>query len=239
MSTDDFSTGSIATSAYQISSNVDFSLFDLSSKISGMQQGLLSDEEIKNICDFITPFAPSIIRQIEGRKVFSYGLGSYGYDVRLSPDKFYQIRNPAETWKGLKQSEPVVDPKNFDSSLYLEELPLIVDDQQEYFVMPPHSYCLGLVEEKLNMPKDVTGFGFPKSSYTRIGITTFITPIESAWSGHLTIGMANLSPNYTRVYANEGIAQLVFTRSSICGTSYQDRAGKYQNQGKEITTTKV
>lgn len=197
---------------------------------------LLSDREIQAIPDLITPFTDHIVREVNGKRVFSYGLGSYGYDIRLAAKSFYQIINPGGDFNYTNLH---IDPKRFDSRLSMRELELIVSDDEQYFLMPPHSYCLGVAEEKLTMPKHITGFGFCKSSYTRVGVSTFITPIESGWAGHLTIGIGNMSPAPVRVYANEGLAQIVFAPGNVCATSYDDRAGKYQNQGKEVTFTKV
>jgi len=196
----------------------------------------LSDQILQSIPDLITPFTNSIVREVDGKKVFSYGLGSYGYDIRLSASSFYQLVHPSGEFT---YPELAVDPKRFDSRLALKELELIVSNDDQYFLMPPHSYCLGVAEEKLQMPKDITALGFCKSSYTRVGVSTFITPIESGWAGHLTIGIGNMSPAPVRVYANEGIAQLLFFRGNLCKTSYEERQGKYQNQTKEVTFAKV
>lgn len=192
---------------------------------------LLNDQELQAIEGLIEPFTPEIIRQIDGRRVFSYGLGSYGYDIRLSPDDCYVYnQDPSGS----------IDPKAFDSEAVLTKLELHTDDNgSQYFMLPPHSYCLGVSEELITMPKDITAIGLGKSSYARVGINTFITPIESGWSGHLTIGIGNLTSAFSRLYANEGIAQLLFFRGNPCGISYDDRSGKYQGQGKAVTFVKV
>ena len=198
--------------------------------------GLLSDSDIMELDGMITPFVDHIVRQINDRKILSYGLGSYGYDVRLSSAEFFLYRTPM-SGNGLIQD---IDPKNFDKNVCLIKQELQCDDKgNTFFVMPAFSYGMAVVEECLNMPANVTAIGLGKSSYARIGVNTHITPIEAGWRGHLTVAMSNSSASPARVYADEGLAQLLFFRSGECRTSYEDRKGKYQDQGKTVTTVKV
>jgi dCTP deaminase len=199
--------------------------------------GLMSDKEILKCSGMITPFVDHIVREVDGRKVLSYGLGSYGYDVRLSSAEFFIYKD----FSNLSSDELTeIDPKNFDKNKCLVKQEIQVDKHGNmFFVMPPHSYGMAVVEECLDMPADVTAIGFCKSSYTRACINTHITPIEAGWRGHLTVAMSNMSPLPARIYAEEGLAQILFFRSSGCRTTYEDRKGKYQDQGKAVTTAKV
>jgi dCTP deaminase len=209
-------------------------VFSESSPKVRRMQGLLSDYDIIACKGMIEPFVDHIVREVDGRKILSYGLGSYGYDVRLSAAEFF-------IYKDFEPgSDAIVDPKNFSKDKCLIKQELQCDDKGNvFFMMPPKSYGVAVVEECLDMPADVTAIGFCKSSYTRSCINTHITPIEAGWRGHLTVAMSNLSPLPARIYANEGLAQILFFRSNECRTSYEDRQGKYQDQGKSVTTSKV
>lgn len=199
------------------------------------KQGLLTDLDIIDLDGMITPFVDHIVREIDGRKILSYGLGSYGYDVRLSEAEFYLFKTPV-----FIDDVVEADPKNFNKEDLLSKQELHCDDKRNtFFVMPPRSYGMAVVEECLNMPINVTALGLGKSSYARMGVNTHITPIEAGWRGHLTVAMSNSSPFPVRIYANEGLAQLLFFRSNDCRTTYEDRQGKYQDQGKTVTTVKV
>ena len=193
---------------------------------------ILNDKQILELAHqgMITPFEPTLVRQSEGKSAISYGLSSYGYDIRLSPKKFVRF-NPH---KG------VIDPKNFDPK-FLEEEVLNQDEQGSYFVIPPFTYALGVAVEKLKMPPDVTGTCIGKSTYARAGLIANLTPVEAGWVGHLTLEFFNAAPAPIRVYAGEGIAQIQFHRGEPCSTSYGDRAcgGKYQGQDETITTAKA
>ena len=200
------------------------------------RHGLLSDSDIMELDGMITPFVDHIVRQIDDRKILSYGLGSYGYDVRLSSAEFFLYK----TLMTDNSCVQTIDPKNFDKDALLIKQELQCDDKgNTFFIMPAFSYGMAVVEECLNMPANVTAIGLGKSSYARIGVNTHITPIEAGWRGHLTVAMSNSSAFPARVYADEGLAQLLFFRSGECRTSYEDRKGKYQDQGKAVTTAKV
>ena len=170
----------------------------------------------------IEPFQAA---QVRGG-VISYGLSSYGYDIRVA-DEFKIFTNVNTT---------IVDPKNFDPNSFVEF-------QGEICTIPPNSFALARSIEYMRMPRDVTGIVLGKSTYARVGIVTNFTPLESSWCGHITIEISNTTPLPARIYANEGIAQILFLQSDEqCRTSYADRAGgkggKYQGQ-TGITLPKV
>ena len=177
----------------------------------------------------IEPFVDHIVREEDGRRLLSYGLGSYGYDIRLSPMQclvFGRI-DVGET-----------DPKNFNQEI-LRPFELLEDERGKYFLIPPYGYCLAVAEERIALPEDVTVIAMGKSTYARSGIITNITPAEACWEGHLTLEISNATPLFNRIYANEGIIQLMFFRGNPCSTTYEDRKGKYQDQPKEIVTCRV
>ncbi len=166
----------------------------------------------------ITPFAENQAR--EGS--ISYGVGSYGYDMRIS-DKFKIFRN---------KNNNIVDPKNFDPDC-------LVDFKGDSCVIPPNSFVLATSLEYFKLPRDVVVICFGKSTYARCGIVVNVTPLEPEWEGYVTISISNTSPSPVRIYANEGIAQLVFLDADdICERSYADKKGKYQAQ-KDITLPKI
>ncbi len=183
----------------------------------------------------IAPFEPSLIRRITPasngthRPVISYGLSSYGYDVRLSPLEFRIFRHVPGT---------VVDPKNFKSE-NLEPTKLHSDENGEYFILPAHSYGLGVALEKLQIPDNITVICIGKSTYARCGIIANLTPAEAAWRGHLTLEFSNSSSADCRIYANEGIVQLLFLEGEPCAISYETRKGKYQDQLEVVTLARI
>jgi dCTP deaminase len=177
----------------------------------------------------ITPFELRLIRQLEdGREVLSFGLSSFGYDLRLSEREFKVFRHIPGT---------VVDPKNFQPR-NLEKVALETDASGSFFVLPARSYGLGVAVEKLSLPANVTAICVGKSTYARCGITANVTPAEAGWIGHLTLEFSNSSAADCRVYANEGIVQMLFFQGQPCATSYRSRAGKYQGQKQRITLPK-
>jgi dCTP deaminase len=181
----------------------------------------------------ITPFEPSLIRRLntEGRDrpVISYGLSSYGYDIRLSPAEFRIFRHIPGT---------VVDPKCFNPD-NLVHTQLHRDDSGEYFILPAHSYGLGVALEKLSVPDNVTVICIGKSTYARVGLIANLTPAEAGWRGHLTLEFSNSSSADCRIYANEGIVQLLFLEGEPCAVSYDTRRGKYQDQSETVTIARV
>lgn len=159
----------------------------------------------------IEPFQDSQVS--EG--VISYGVSSYGYDLRIA-DEFKIFTNVRST---------VVDPKSFDPNL------MVVDYQGDVCIIPPNSFVLARSLEYLRIPRDVLVVCVGKSTYARCGIITNVTPLEPEWEGHVTLEISNTTPLPAKIYANEGIAQLLFFGGDpICETSYGDRSGKYQAQ---------
>ena len=208
---------------------------------------LLSDIEISRLAQdgMISPYIGSLIREVDERRtwqqdsrtitssgirrVLSYGASSYGYDLRLSPKEFLIFRHVPGT---------VVDPKSFNPA-NLEPAPLHSDEQGEYFILPAHSYGLGVAMEHLSLPADVTALFIGKSTYARCGIIANLTPGEANWKGHLTLEFSNSSGADARLYAGEGIVQALFFRGEPCTTTYHDRAGKYQNQPESVTLARI
>jgi dCTP deaminase len=176
----------------------------------------------------IEPFEPHLIRQVDGLPVISYGLSSYGYDLRLSPSEFRIFRHIPGT---------VVDPKNFNPA-NLEPVELHTDESGSYFVLPAHSYGLGVALERLSVPEYVTVICIGKSTYARVGLIANLTPAEAGWRGHLTLEFSNSSSADCRIYANEGIVQL-FLEGAPCAVSYETRRGKYQDQMEQVTLARV
>ncbi|MGI9336909.1 MAG: dCTP deaminase [Gammaproteobacteria bacterium] len=175
-----------------------------------------SDKWIKKMAaaGMITPFADRQVRAQNSRAVLSFGVSSYGYDVRCAPE-FRVFTNLNST---------VVDPKNFDDSSFVR-----VDG--ESCVIPPNSFALSRSLEYLSVPRDVMVVCLGKSTYARCGIIVNVTPLEPEWCGHITLEFSNTTPLPARIYANEGVAQLLFFQADEeCESSYKDRAGKYQGQ---------
>ena len=162
----------------------------------------------------IEPFEPGQVRMVEDRKVISYGTSSYGYDVRCAPSfKVFTNINSA-----------IVDPKAFDDSSF-------VDLQNDVCVIPPNSFALARTVEYFRIPRNVLTICLGKSTYARCGIIVNVTPLEPEWEGHVTLEFSNTTPLPAKIYANEGVAQMLFLESDeVCETSYRDRGGKYQGQ---------
>lgn len=183
----------------------------------------------------IQPFVPELVRTYSnwpgGKliKSISYGLSSYGYDIRLSPKDFRVFKHIPGT---------VIDPKNFSPD-NLESITSHKDDTGEYFYLPGHSYGLGVAVERLEIPENITAICVGKSTHARCGIIANLTPVESAWAGHLTLEFSNSSPADAKIYCNEGVVQLLFLEGEPCETTYDDRKGKYQNQSEQVTIAKV
>ena len=160
--------------------------------------------------NMIEPFVDDQVRQ----GVISYGVSSYGYDVRVGDD-FKVFTNVFNT---------VVDPKNFDPKSF-------VDIKADVCVIPPNSFALASTIEYFRIPRDVLTVCLGKSTYARCGIIVNVTPFEPEWEGHVTIEISNTTPLPAKIYANEGIAQVLFFQSDEpCARSYKDKKGKYQAQ---------
>ena len=158
----------------------------------------------------IEPFVDDQVRQ----GVISYGVSSYGYDVRVG-DEFKVFTNVFNT---------VVDPKNFDPKSF-------VDIKADVCIIPPNSFALARTIEYFRIPRDILTICLGKSTYARCGIIVNVTPFEPEWEGHVTIEISNTTPLPAKIYANEGIAQVLFFQSDEpCTRSYKDKKGKYQAQ---------
>jgi dCTP deaminase len=189
-----------------------------------------SDRWILQMCrehGLITPFEDGLVREVEGRRIISAGLSSYGYDLRLAADGF-RVFSP------IASAE--IDPKNFDQNS-LFDVPLrAAADGSRYWLLPPHSYALGVTVETFNMPRNVIAYCLGKSSYARSGLIINATPLEPCWRGRLVLEMSNSADLPVRIYADEGIAQVTFFQSDEeCLVSYADRQGKYQDQTGLVT----
>jgi len=167
----------------------------------------------------ITPFEPHLVREdhtaYEGpRRVISYGTSSYGYDVRCAPE-FKVFTNVHGA---------VVDPKNFDPKSY-------VNIAGSHCIIPPNSFALARTVEYFKVPRDTLVICLGKSTYARCGIIVNVTPLEPEWEGHVTLEFSNTTTLPAKIYAGEGVAQMLFFQSDTpCETSYADRGGKYQGQ---------
>jgi dCTP deaminase len=190
-----------------------------------------SDTWIKQQAEqgMIAPFVPQLIRESEEVKRISYGISSYGYDIRLSPNDFRTFRHIPGT---------VIDPKRFNPD-NLEPVQLQRDEMGEFFLLPGHSYGLGVAVERLEIPRNTTVLCIGKSTYARAGIIANLTPAEAGWRGHLTLEFSNSSPADARIYANEGCVQLIFFEGERCEVSYEDRKGKYQDQKEQVTIARI
>ncbi|MDJ1183360.1 dCTP deaminase [Roseofilum sp. BLCC_M143] len=132
----------------------------------------------------------------------------------------------------------VVNPKCFNSD-NLESVPLHHDEYGDFFIIPAHSYGLGVALERLSIPSNITAICLGKSTYARCSIILNATPAEAGWRGYLTLELSNSSSADCRVYANEGIAQLLFLEGEPCHVTYDDRFGKYQDQEHRVVLPKV
>lgn len=189
-----------------------------------------SDRWIIRMCrehGLLTPFDEKLVREIDGRRIISAGVSSYGYDLRLAPDGF-RVFSP------IASAE--IDPKRFDESSLIEAPLRTSEDGSQYWLMPPHTYALGVTVETFNLPRNVIGFCLGKSTYARSGIIVNATPLEPGWRGRLVLEFSNSADLPVRIYANEGAAQVTFFESDEeCETSYADRKGKYQDQEGLVT----
>jgi dCTP deaminase len=154
--------------------------------------------------------------------VVSYGVSSYGYDIRVA-DEFKVFTNIYNT---------VVDPKNFDPRSF-------VDIKADVCIIPPNSFALARTIEYFRIPRDILTVCLGKSTYARCGIIVNVTPFEPEWEGHVTIEISNTTPLPAKIYANEGIAQVLFFQGDEpCAVSYRDKKGKYQAQ-RGVTLPKI
>ena len=175
-----------------------------------------SDQWIRSMAaaGMIHPFAADQVRTDKGSKIISYGTSSYGYDVRCATEfKVFTNINSA-----------VVDPKQFDANSF-------IDLDTDVCIIPPNSFVLARTIEYFKIPRDVLTICVGKSTYARCGIIVNVTPLEPEWEGHVTLEFSNTTNLPAKIYANEGVAQMLFLQSDqVCQTSYKDRQGKYQGQ---------
>ncbi len=162
----------------------------------------------------IEPFSAEQVRMKNAHKIISYGVSSYGYDVRCA-DEFKIFTNVNST---------VIDPKNFDDKCF-------VDVKSDVLIIPPNSFALARTVEYFRIPRNILVTCLGKSTYARCGIIVNVTPLEPEWEGHVTLEFSNTTPLPAKIYAHEGVAQMLFFESDeYCLTSYKDRGGKYQGQ---------
>ena len=185
-----------------------------------MTMSIKSDRWIRQMAEahnMIEPFEAGQVRFNDaGERLISYGTSSYGYDVRCAPE-FKVFTNVHSV---------VVDPKNFDEKSFID----IVGDE---CIIPPNSFALARTVEYFRIPRDVLTICLGKSTYARCGIIVNVTPLEPEWEGHVTLEFSNTTNLPARIYAGEGVAQMLFFQSDaddVCETSYKDRGGKYQGQ---------
>lgn len=162
----------------------------------------------------ISPYSPTQVKKVGDNPIISYGTSSYGYDIRCA-DEFKVFTNINNT---------IIDPKNFDERSF-------VDVKNDFCIIPPNSFALARTVEYFRIPRNVLTVCLGKSTYARCGIIVNVTPFEPEWEGYVTLEFSNTTPLPAKIYANEGVAQVLFFESDeVCETSYKDRNGKYMNQ---------
>ena len=162
----------------------------------------------------IEPFVDGQVRLVENQSIISYGLSSYGYDLRAA-NRFKIFTNVYNS---------IVDPKDFREDSF-------IDVETDVCVIPPNSFALTVSVEYFRIPRDILTLCVGKSTYARCGIIVNVTPLEPEWEGHVTLEFSNTTPLPAKIYANEGVAQMLFFQSDErCETTYKDRGGKYQGQ---------
>jgi dCTP deaminase len=179
---------------------------------------VLCDTQIRELIA-IEPFADA------GKRpgTISYGVSSYGYDVRVGTH--FKIFTPTSATGGLT----VVDPKKFDDACFVTVDTTVTG--RDYVIIPPNSFALCETVETFSIPRDVLVICVGKSTYARCGIIVNVTPLEPEWRGKVTIEISNTTPLPAKIYANEGIAQMIFLKADrVCAVSYADKRGKYQDQ---------
>jgi dCTP deaminase len=175
---------------------------------TALEKGMIEPFEAKQVKVIATPSGP--------KSVISFGVSSYGYDIRVA--RSFKVLDPAKQLTGM------VDPKNFDSSAF-------EDFEGDVCVIPPHGMAIAQSFEYFRIPREVLVVCNGKSTYSRCGIIVSIAPLEPEWEGRLTFSIMNTTALPAKVYAEEGIAQILFLESDeVCKTSYADKQGKYQRQ---------
>ena len=176
-----------------------------------------ADRSIRDMAknhEMISPFEPGQVREVGGQRIVSYGTSSYGYDVRCA--------NEFKVFTNIHSA--IVDPKAFSQESF-------VDIVSDVCIIPPNSFALARTVEYFKIPRDVLTICLGKSTYARCGIIVNVTPLEPEWEGQVTLEFSNTTNLPAKIYANEGVAQMLFLQSDeACITSYADRGGKYQGQ---------
>ncbi|QAX82064.1 dCTP deaminase [Candidatus Pseudomonas adelgestsugas] len=176
-----------------------------------------SDKWIRRMAQEHGMIQPFVEQQVYGKgenRMISYGVSSYGYDVRCA--------NEFKVFTNINSA--IVDPKNFDENSF-------VDVKNDVCIIPPNSFALACTVEFFRIPRDMLIICLGKSTYARCGIIVNVTPLEPEWEGHVTLEFSNTTTLPAKIYANEGVAQMLFLQSDeVCAVSYRDRAGKYQGQ---------
>lgn len=175
-----------------------------------------ADKWIKKMAKqgMINPFVDDQVSRVNNEKVMSYGVSSYGYDVRCA-EEFKVFTNIHSA---------IVDPKNFDTNSF-------IDINAKVCIIPPNSFALARTVEKFKIPRNILTICLGKSTYARCGIIVNVTPLEPEWEGHITLEFSNTTSLPAKIYANEGVAQLIFLAADEeCEKSYRDKQGKYQHQ---------
>lgn len=197
--------------------------------MSDTKQGLLNDKEITELCHpsrpMITPFLRGQIREDDGKKLLSYGLSSFGYDIRAG--QHYRIFTNANA--------AIVDPKEFQTMSFVS----VEASFGDVIIIPPNSFILTYSEEYFDIPEDVAAIVLSKSTYARCGVQCLATPLEPGWKGHVTLEFANTTPLPARFYPGEGCAQVMFFRGRRPDITYADRGGKYMDQGPEVVLPRI
>ena len=172
----------------------------------------------------ISPFEDKLInKDPSGNPIVSYGLSSYGYDLRVA--------NEYKVFTNVYNSH--IDPKDFNHQSF-------IDIKGDTCIIPPNSFALARSVEYFKIPRNVITMCIGKSTYARCGIIVNVTPFEPEWEGYVTLEISNTTPLPAKIYSNEGLAQVLFFESAdVCQTSYADRKGKYQNQVKEVVPARV
>lgn len=182
---------------------------------------LQSDRWIRKMAlkhKMIEPFVDGQVRHQEGEKVISFGLSSYGYDLRVARE--------FKVFTNLYNS--LVDPKHFSEEAF-------VHIEADTCIIPPNSFALARSVEYFRIPRDVLTICIGKSTYARCGIIVNVTPFEPEWEGYVTLEISNTTPLPAKIYANEGLAQVLFYQAAeACEVSYADRKGKYMGQEPKI-----
>lgn len=196
---------------------------------------LLNDREIAKLAEFdiFMPYIGEKCRTLDdGTKAISYGLSQAGYDIRLSPEEFLVFSDEGDYATAFR----VLDPKQADATIPYKAA-LVHSNGSSFFELPPFSFGLGTSLELISMPENILGLCDGKSTYARCGVIINVTPIEPGWSGHLTMHIANPTPFTARIYANEGIVQVMLMQLS--SNVKQAYSGHYQNQGATVRLAAV